>query len=75
MVLWTIIYAFSMSRVRENFEHWVQMTFSEDEMAELIDFCVSSKELKQEQMDKVMVLLHNTPKTLVHRNMTLMLDD
>ena len=62
-------------RVREKFEHWVQMTFSEDEMAELIDLCVSSEELSQEQMDKVMVLLHNTPKTLVHRNMALMLDD
>lgn len=65
-----------MSRVRERFEHWVQMTFSEDEMVELIDFCVSSKELNQEQMDKVMVLLHNTPKTLVHRNISsMMLDD
>ena len=62
-------------RVREKFEHWVQMTFSEDEMAELIDLCVSSEELSQEQMDKVMVLLHNIPKTLVHRNMALMLDD
>ena len=65
-----------MSRVRERFEHWVQMTFSEGEMAELIDFCFSSKELKQEHMDKVMVLLHNIPKTLVHRNISsMMLDD
>lgn len=65
-----------MSRVRERFEHWVQMVFCEDELAELIDCLVSTKELTQEQTDKVMVLLHNTPKTLVHRYISsMMLDD
>lgn len=64
-----------MSRVIERFEHWVQMVFCEDELAELIDCLVSEKELTQEQTDKVMVLLRNTPKTLVHRNVSLLLDE
>ncbi len=64
-----------MSRVREHFEHWVQMVFCEDELAGLVDSFVSAKELTQEQVDMVMVLLHNTPKTLVHHNISSMLDD
>lgn len=64
-----------MSRVEKRFEHWVQMIFSEDELAELIDWCAASKELKLEQMDKIKVLLHNTPKILVHCNMDLIHDN
>lgn len=64
-----------MSRVIERFEYWVQMVFGEDELAELIDCLVSAKELTQEQTDQVMVLLHNTPKTLVHRNISSMMLD
>lgn len=65
-----------MSRVKERFEHWVQAVFTEDELAELIECFASAKEITQEQMDKVKVLLHSTPKTLVHRNISsLMLDD
>lgn len=65
-----------MSRIIEHFEHWVEMVFVEDELARLVDSIVYAKELTQEQMDMVMVLLHNTPKTLVHRNISsMMLDD
>lgn len=64
-----------MSRVKAQFERWVQMVFSEDELAELVDCFVSEKELTQVQMDKVKVLLHNVPKTLVHRNESSMLDE
>lgn len=64
-----------MSRVREHFQHWVQMVFREDELVELIECFVSAKELTPEQMEKVMILLHNTPKMLVHRRVSLMFDD
>lgn len=64
-----------MSRVKERFEHWVQMVFCEDKLAELIECIVSEKVLTQEQTDQVMVLLHNTPKTLVHRYISSMMPD
>ena len=65
-----------MSSIIECFEHWVEMVFVEDELAGLVDSIVCAKELTQEQKDMVMVLLHNTPKTLVHRNISsMMLDD
>jgi hypothetical protein len=64
-----------MSSVRESFGHWVQMVFCEDKLAELIECIVSEKVLTQEQMDEVVVLLHNTPKTLVHRSVSLSLEE
>lgn len=64
-----------MSHVRDAFERWVKRAFSEDELAELIDCCVRKKEFTQEQKVKVMVLLHNTPKTIVHRRRPFILDD
>ena len=64
-----------MSRVREHFEHWVQMVFREDELVELVECFTSAKELTPEQMEKVMILLHNIPKTLVNRGVSLMFDD
>lgn len=64
-----------MSRIIEHFEHWVEMVFAEDELTRLVDSIVYKKELTQEQMDMIMVLLHNTPKTLVHRKISYMMFD
>ena len=51
------------------------MVFCEDELVELVECFASAKELTPEQMEKVMILLHNTPKTLVHHRVSLMVDD
>ena len=65
-----------MARIKERFEHWVEMVFGEDELAGLVDSIIYAKELTQEQKDMIMVLLHNTPKTLVRYNKySTMLDD
>lgn len=55
-------------RVMERFARWIDHVFSEEELSEIIDCCVSSKELNPEQTEKVMVILHNIPKIIVHRS-------
>ena len=55
-----------MSGVVERFKGWVRSTFSEEDLAELVDCFESKKELTQKQTDMVKVLLYNVPQTLVH---------
>ena len=59
-----------MSRVRERFEGWIRCIFSDAELSELVNSCAAKSELNQHQLDILTVLLHNTPKTLVHRYYT-----
>lgn len=59
-----------MSRVRERFERWIGCLFSDTELIELVNSCAGKSELNQHQLDMLTVLLHNTPKTLVHRYYT-----
>ena len=59
-----------MSRVRERFERWIGCLFSETELCDLINSCAIKSELNQHQLDMLTVLLHNAPKTLVHRYYT-----
>lgn len=54
-------------RVMERFARWINHVFSEEELSEIIDCCVSSKEPNPEQTEKVMVILHNIPAIIVHR--------
>lgn len=57
-----------ISRVSERFAHWIRQVYSEEELSEIVDCSVSSKELNPEQTEKVMVLLHNIPRIVVHRS-------
>ena len=59
-----------MSPVRERFERWIGCLFSETELFDLINSCAIKSELNQHQLDMLTVLLHNAPKTLVHRYYT-----
>lgn len=59
-----------MSRVRERFESWIRCIISDTELSELANSCAAKSELNQHQLDMLTVLLHNTPKTLVHRYYT-----
>ena len=55
-----------MLRVRKHFEKWIQAIFTEDELCELVNCYLEGNDITPHQQDIIMVLLHNTPKTLVH---------
>lgn len=56
-----------MSHMRDNFERWLQCIFSEDELCEFISFCEKDNELDSQYREVLLLILHNIPKTLVHR--------
>lgn len=50
----------------ERYENWIKALFSEEELCELLEILEEERELSPLQIDILIVLLHNTPKTLVH---------
>ena len=55
-----------MMKLRQNFETFLACLFTEEELKELIQCCIEKKELTSHQEEILLILLHNTPKTLVH---------
>lgn len=55
-----------MSRVRQIFRNWLCCHFAATDMAELIGCCTSTSPLTTKDVERLLVLLHNTPRTLVH---------
>lgn len=64
-----------MSRVKSQFERWLCWLFTEDELKELIRSCSLDDELNPHHQKILLVLLHNTPQTLVHPGYSQYFDD
>ena len=53
------------SSVRDSFTFWLYAHFTEDEMSELICSCIENETLSKKHQEMLLVLIHNTPSTLV----------